>query len=136
LLTDLGAALKAFYDATVELGVQDKVTTFGASDFSRTLTPNKSDPATAGTDHAWSTHMFVMGGSVKGGDFYGRYPNLQINGPDDVNTTNGRGRYIPTTSVDEYAATLAKWFGVAGAELNTVFPNLHRFSTPDLGFML
>ncbi len=136
LLADLNSSLAAFYTATVELGVQNQVTTFGASDFSRTLTPNKSDPTTAGSDHAWGTHMFVMGGAVKGGDIYGQVPSLQVNGPDDVNTTSGRGRYIPTTSVDEYAATLAKWFGVTGPDLATVFPNLSRFPNPDLGFML
>lgn len=136
LLANLNDSLSAFYAATVELGVENAVTTFGASDFSRTLTPNKSDPTTAGTDHAWGTHMFVMGGAVRGGDLYGRVPSLQVNGPDDVNTANGRGRFIPTTSVDEYAATLAKWFGVTGTDLHTVFPNLSRFPQPDLGFML
>ncbi|MDA0576794.1 MAG: DUF1501 domain-containing protein [Verrucomicrobia bacterium] len=135
LLIELNAALASFYDATVELGVQNQVTTFGASDFSRTLTPNKSDPTTAGSDHAWGTHMFVMGGAVNGGDIYGQIPSLLVNGPDDVNTSNGRGRYIPTTSVDEYAATLAKWFGVTGSNLDIVFPNLSRFPQPDLGFM-
>jgi uncharacterized protein (DUF1501 family) len=136
LLADLNDSLSAFYAATVELGVHNQVTTFGASDFSRTLTPNKSDPTTAGTDHAWGTHMFTLGGAVRGGDLYGRVPSLQVNGPDDVNTTSGRGRYIPTTSVDEYAATLAKWFGVSGSDLDVVFPNLSRFPQPDLGFML
>ena len=135
LLADLNDSLAAFYAATVELGVANQVTTFGASDFSRTLTPNKSDPTTAGSDHAWGTHMFVMGGMVNGGDIYGQMPSLQVNGPDDVNTTNGRGRFIPTTSVDEYAATLARWFGVTGSDLATVFPNLDRFPNPDLGFM-
>ena len=135
LLADLNGSLSAFYAATEELGVANQVTTFGASDFSRTLTPNKSDPTTAGTDHAWGTHMFTLGGAVRGGEIYGSLPSLQVNGPDDVNTTGGRGRYIPTTSVDEYAATLAQWFGVTGDALNTVFPNLSRFAHPDLGFM-
>ena len=135
LLTELNQALSAFDLATQELGVRDQVTTFGASDFSRTLTPNKADPQSAGSDHAWGTHMFVMGGAVRGGDIYGAMPNLQPNGPDDVDAVGGRGRYIPTTSVDEYAATLAKWFGVTGDDLSTVFPNLNRFAHPDLGFL-
>jgi uncharacterized protein (DUF1501 family) len=135
LLADLDGALSAFHAATVELGVEQQVTAFGASDFSRTLTPNKSDPVTAGTDHAWGTHMFVLGGAVQGGDIYGQMPSLQVNGPDDVNTTGGRGRFIPTTSVDAYAATLARWFGVPEAELPTVFPNLSRFPVTNLGFL-
>jgi uncharacterized protein (DUF1501 family) len=131
LLSDVSTSLSAFYDATVELGVQNSVTTFTASDFGRTFTTNG-----AGSDHGWGGHHIVMGGDVKGGNVYGRFPVLSIDGPDDT----GYGRWIPSTSVDEYSATLAKWFGVnpsltPGGEMLTVFPNLGRFATPDLGFM-
>jgi len=80
-------------------------------------------------------HVLVVGGAVNGNDIYGDIPNLTLGGSSDVDSGNARGRYIPTTSVDEYAATLAKWFGVGSTELATVFPNLHRFASPDLGFM-
>ncbi len=131
LLADVSAAMNAFYNATVELGVQNSVTSFTASDFGRTFTTNG-----AGSDHGWGGHHIVMGGDVKGGNVYGTFPTLSIDGPDDT----GYGRWIPSTSVDEYSATLAKWFGVnpsltPGGELLTVFPNLGRFSRPDLGFM-
>jgi uncharacterized protein (DUF1501 family) len=125
LLTQLGAALKAFYAATVELGVSDQVTSFTASDFGRTLTSNGD-----GTDHGWGSHQMIMGGAVKGKHIYGSYPNLTINSADDI----GEGRIIPTTSIDQYAATLASWYGVPGSEFSTVFPNLHRFNTPTLDF--
>lgn len=126
-LTQLGAAMKAFYDATVALGVSENVTTFTSSDFSRTLKPNSG-----GTDHAWGNHQMVMGGAVKGGDVYGTFPSLVLNGPDDV---DGSGRFVPTTSVDQYAATLASWFGVAPGDLATVLPNLSRFTKTNLGFV-
>jgi uncharacterized protein (DUF1501 family) len=125
LLTQLGAALKAFYAATVELGVSDQVTSFTASDFGRTLTSNGD-----GTDHGWGSHQMIMGGAVKGKNIYGTYPDLTINSADDI----GEGRIIPTTSIDQYAATLASWYGVPGNEFSTVFPNLHRFNTPTLDF--
>ena len=134
LLTELDDAVKAFYDAMVELGVQNEVTLFTSSDFSRTLTPNKTD-ATAGSDHAWGGHALVIGGAVNGNNIYGQMASLTLGGSSDVDTGNSRGRYIPTTSVDEYAATLAKWFGVGSTEMATVFPNLSRFAHPDLGFM-
>ena len=136
LMTEMSETIKAFYDATVELGVEDQVTTFTASDFNRTYSPNGTGPNT-GSDHAWGGHALVCGGAVDGGDIYGQMPTLQINGPSDVDSNNGRGRWLPTTSVDEYSATLAKWFGVDPAVLPTeVFPNLGRFANPDLGFML
>jgi uncharacterized protein (DUF1501 family) len=128
LLGDLSPALRAFYDATVQLGVADKVTTFTLSDFGRTLQPASG----GGTDHAWGNHQLVMGGAVRGGELYGRYPTLALGGPDDA---QNEGRWIPTTSVDQYGATLARWFGVDAAQLATVFPNLARFPTPDLGFL-
>jgi uncharacterized protein (DUF1501 family) len=134
LLTEIDDAIKAFHDAMVELGLQDQVTLFTSSDFSRTLTPNKTD-ATAGSDHAWGGHAFVVGGAVNGNEIYGLMPILTTGGQDDVDSGNSRGRYIPTTSVDEFAATIAKWFGVDSTGLEAVFPNLHRFDHPDLGFL-
>ena len=127
LLADIANGMKSFYDATVELGCQNNVTTFTASDFGRTFNTNGD-----GSDHGWGSHHMVMGGAVRGGDIYGTVPTLEINGPDDT----GRGRWIPTTSVDEYAATLAKWFGVSDSNLPIVLPNIGRFAQPDLGFML
>ncbi len=112
--------------------MSQQVTTFTLSDFARTFVPNGN----TGTDHAWGGHHFVMGGSVKGGDFYGRYPVLAPNGPDDTDSGSGaRGRWIPTTSVDQYAATLASWYGLGAADMAAVFPNLGRFETTNLGFV-
>ncbi len=128
LLTQLGQAMAAFAKATDLLGVSDSVVTFTGSDFSRTLKPASG----GGTDHAWGNHQLVMGGPVKGGDFYGTFPKLELKGPDDV---DGAGRWIPTTSVDQYAATLANWFGVAPGDIGSVLPNLSRFATPNLGFL-
>lgn len=126
LLSELDGALGAFDAAMIELGVAETVTAFTASDFGRTYIAKGN-----GTDHGWGGHHFVLGGAVRGGRFYGRIPILAVNGPDDA----GDGRWIPTTSVDEYAATLARWFGVAESDLPFVLPNLGRFATPDLGFM-
>jgi uncharacterized protein (DUF1501 family) len=126
LLAQISQAMDAFYKATVELGVANQVTTFTASDFGRTFRSNGD-----GSDHGWGSHAIVMGGAVKGGDLYGKMPTLTINGPDDT----GLGRWIPTTSVDEYAATLATWFGVSTTDLPTVLPNIGRFKTQNLGFI-
>lgn len=136
LLTQLSQAIGAFYDATVELGVASQVTTFTLSDFSRTLKPAGSGGA-AGSDHAWGSHHFVIGDAVAGGDFYGTFPTLALNGPNDADSGSGaRGRWIPTTAVDQYAATLALWLGVAPSDLPAVLPNIGRFAAPNLGFML
>jgi uncharacterized protein (DUF1501 family) len=128
LLRQLAPALKAFHDATVQLGVADRVTTFTLSDFGRTFQPASG----AGTDHAWGNHHFILGGAVRGGAMYGRYPVLALGGPDDAES---EGRWIPTTSVDQYGATLARWFGVPDAALASIFPNLARFPAADLGFL-
>jgi uncharacterized protein (DUF1501 family) len=126
LLVQVSQALSAFYSATVELGVAPQVTAFTASDFSRTYNTNGN-----GADHGWGSHHFVLGGAVNGGDIYGKMPSLEIGGPDDT----GRGRWIPSTSVDQYSATLASWFGVSQANLPVVLPNIGRFPTANLGFM-
>ena len=126
LLGGISDALTAFYDATVEMGVADSVTSFTQSDFGRTLTSNGD-----GTDHGWGGIQLVVGDAVNG-DMYGTYPLLQIGGDDDV----GGGRMIPTTSADQYAATLARWFGIDDVDLSSVAPNLDNFIERDLGFML
>jgi uncharacterized protein (DUF1501 family) len=143
-LLDLSQALSAFYEATVELGLEDKITTFTLSDFARTLQESGAG-ASAGTDHGWGTHQLVVGGAVLGGNFYGTsngstgsiFPTLQPGGPDDTttNASNGRGRWIPTSASDQYGATLASWFGVADTDIGAVFPNKDNFPTMDLGFM-
>lgn len=124
----LAPALKAFYDATVQLGVASKVTTFTTSDFGRTLQPNTDN----GTDHGWGSHHFIIGGGVRGREYYGQYPVLALNGPDDAGK---EGRWIPTTAVDQYAATLATWFGISASDLSRVVPNIGRFASANLGFM-
>jgi uncharacterized protein (DUF1501 family) len=126
LLADISDSLAAFYNATVELGVSDMVTTFTQSDFGRTLTSNGD-----GTDHAWGGNQVVLGDAVTGGQLVGSYPQLQIGGPEDV----GGGRFIPSTSADQYAATLARWFGIPESDLDVVAPNLANFVVRDLGFM-
>jgi uncharacterized protein (DUF1501 family) len=128
LFAELSPALKAFYDATTALGVGSQVTTFTLSDFGRTFQPASG----GGTDHAWGNHHFIIGDAVHGGAFYGQYPQLILAGPNDAES---EGRWLPTTAVDQYGATLAKWFGVTPADLNVVFPNLAKFATPDLGFI-
>lgn len=125
-LRELGDALAAFYQSTVDLGVAGNVTAFTASDFGRGLQSNGR-----GSDHGWGGHHFIVGGAVRGNRLYGSFPPVALNTAQDA----GQGRLIPTTSVDEYAGTLAKWMGVGSADMATVLPNLGRFATPDLGFM-
>ena len=126
LLTNVGGAIKSFYDATVELGVANQVTTFTGSDFGRTLTSNGD-----GSDHGWGGHQFLVGGAVQGGRFHGQLPAFSVNGPDDV----GQGRLLPTTSVDQLAATLATWMGVSNTNLPLVVPNIGNYSVRDLGLL-
>ena len=127
LLRQVGDAMRALYDATAEMGLADKVTTFTETDFGRTLESNGS-----GSDHGWGGHQLVLGGAVRGGDLFGKFPDLTLGGADDA---NARGVLIPTTSLDQYGATLARWFGVAPEAMTQVFPNIGRFATPDVGFM-
>jgi uncharacterized protein (DUF1501 family) len=135
LWEQVSEAIAAFYEATVELGVSNKVTTFTMSDFSRTMKP-ANPGANVGTDHAWGSHQFVVGGAVNGGDFYGAYPLLELGGEEDLDTgSNPRGRWIPKISVDQYGATLGKWYGLQPADLTYAFPNIQAFGVSDLGFM-
>ncbi len=128
LLNNLSGALAAFNQSLDDLGIADSVATFTASDFGRTSTSNGD-----GTDHGWGSHHLIMGGAVQGGQIYGSLPDIAPGSNDD---SDGAGRAIPTVSVDQYGATLARWMGVTdNADLNAIFPNLHRFTTDDLGFM-
>ncbi len=143
LLGQFGQAVRAFYDELVVQGVSNDVTTFTLSDFNRTFNP-ASTGANVGSDHAWANHMMVIGGAVTGGDFYGMdtpngtpFPTLVNGGPDDTNNpgASARGRWIPTTSVEQYAATLARWYGLPEGQMDEVFPNIGNFPTSNLGFM-
>jgi len=125
LLKELGDALAAFYAAMQGLGLGSAVTSFTQSDFGRTFAPNNS----TGTDHAWGNQHLVLGGAVKGGATYGTYPDLVLGGNNDVgqDTWELQGRWIPTTAVDQYAATLLGWFGASDGQLDAVLPNLKNF---------
>ena len=126
LLADLDHALDSFYATTVELGVQDSVTSFVASEFGRTLATNGD-----GTDHGWGAMHLALGAHVDGGRVHGSLPVLQAGGPGDAGNV-----LFPTRSSEQFGATLATWMGATPSQLNTIFPNLVNFSTPDLGFML
>jgi uncharacterized protein (DUF1501 family) len=126
LLKELGGALAAFQQALATLGVEGQVTTFTASEFGRTLTSNGN-----GSDHGWGSHHFIIGGAVRGGRFYGTHPDIAPNGPGFVDN----GRLLPTTSVEQFAATIGLWFGASAGALDDVLPNLHNFDHRDLAFM-
>ena len=128
LYPELSQAIAAFYAATQELGVAQNVTTFTESDFSRTFQPTTAD----GSDHAWGSHHMVVGGAVQGGQIYGAFPAFELGGPNDTDT---RGRWIPTTAIDQYGATLASWFGIPDTALPLVFPNFPNFGAQKIGFL-
>lgn len=127
LLSEVSECMFAFQRAMEQINASSSVTTFTASDFNRTFPTNSQ-----GSDHGWGGHHLIMGGAVKGGQTYGHIPVFAINGPNDTST----GRWIPTLAVDQFSATLAKWFGVSNTDMQGIFPNVSRFSTSDLGFML
>jgi uncharacterized protein (DUF1501 family) len=133
LLQQVSQALDAFYAATVQLGLADKVTTFTLSDFGRTLQPSGS-----GTDHGWGNHHLLLGGAVRGGRIYGRYPlmtNYAAFNASAEDYADSRGVMLPGVSLSQYGATLARWFGAGDADLDTIFPTLANFPTRDLGFL-
>ena len=133
LWLQVSQAIGALYNATVELTMSNQVTIFTSSDFSRTFVPGGGN---TGTDHAWGSHQFVVGGAVLGGDFYGQYPALVVGDVLDTDAGAGaRGRWIPTTSVDQFAATLANWYGLLPGDRTLVFPNISAFSPQILGFL-
>jgi uncharacterized protein (DUF1501 family) len=127
LLTNVSNSMKMFHDAMVEIGMQNSVTMFTHSDFGRTLTSNGD-----GSDHAWGGVQLVAGGAVRGRQFYGQYPLLEIGSALEI----GGGRIIPTVSADQYASTLASWFGVPDADLPKVAPSINNFATRNLGFLV
>ena len=128
LFSQLDPAMTAFYNSTVELGLAQQVTSFTLSDFNRTYQPGTN----AGSDHAWGSNHLILGGAVQGGDIYGQFPTFALGGPSDAGSN---GRWIPTTSVDQYGATLATWFGVTASDLPSIFPNISNFTAPTLGFI-
>lgn len=127
LLRDLSQALNAFYNATVTLGVANSVTSFTLSDFGRTLKPATGSPP--GSDHAWGNHHFIMGGAVNGNVVYGTFPTLALGAASPDDATN-EGRWIPTTSIEQYGGALATWLGASSADLDYIFPNRGRFAAP------
>jgi uncharacterized protein (DUF1501 family) len=142
LMAELGGATLAFRNAMAALGLWENVVAFTASDFNRTLTPNGTDATNSGSDHAWGGHALVMGGAVRGGDVYGHFPSLKRGDqPGSIDAHTDRGRWIPSVSVDQYSAVLAKWMGAGSSEIETIFPNLPRFDDPfasspaNLGFL-
>ena len=120
-LQELDGAMKALYDATVAMGVASNVTTFTVSDFGRCLQHNGR-----GSDHGWGGHHFIVGGAVQGRKIYGSWPTVALGGAEDA----GNGALVPTTSLDQYGAALASWFGASAGQLSTVMPNLSRFGAP------
>jgi uncharacterized protein (DUF1501 family) len=126
LHTAVAGAMEYFQNTIDGLQIGNQVTTFTASDFGRTLTSNGD-----GSDHGWGSHHFVMGGAVKGRNYYGTFPIMGISNNDEV----GSGRLLPSTSVDQFAATLARWFGVSDTDMPLVLPNIGNFASANLGFM-
>ena len=142
LLFQLSQAMRAFYNEMVTQGLENKVTQFTMSDFSRTMNPAGLG-GSVGSDHAWGSHHFVVGGGITAADFYGMngangtpFPHIAFNTGDDAdNGAGARGRWVPATSVEQYAATLARWYGLPDANMSSVFPKILSFANTDLGFM-
>ena len=126
LINNLSRSIRAFADCMKAIGMWDNVMMFTASDFNRTFTPNKTD-STGGSDHGWGGHAFVVGGAVKGKKLYGTFPDLTVEG--GIDCQGSRGRWIPSTSVDQYAAKIAQWIGVPAGQIDAIFPNLSRFGS-------
>jgi len=126
LLRELAEAMAAFNSAMNTLNIAQSVTTFTTSEFGRALQHNGR-----GSDHGWGGHHFIMGGAVLGNRIYGTFPTVALGGPEDYR----QGSLMPTTSVDQYAATLARWFGVSATDMSTVLPNIDRFPNPNIGFL-
>ena len=127
LMSALSQSLSAFNQSMEATGLGDKVTTMTMSDFGRRLASNGT-----GTDHGWASNHLVMGGALNGGQLYGQWPSLILDGENDFN----KGRMIPTTSVEQIGATIAKWMGVnTDSAMDYIFPNLTNFSVKDLGFL-
>lgn len=141
LVDELNKSLKAFSQTLKDIGVWDNVVTFTASDFNRTFSPNNLDASKAGSDHGWGSHAMIMGGAVNGGDLYGSFPALRMgDATGSLDAGSSRGRWIPTTSVDQYSSVLTKWMGANSSEMEAIFPNLNRFDDPtvaaaNLGFL-
>ncbi|GAB5454408.1 MAG: DUF1501 domain-containing protein [Henriciella sp.] len=127
LHSQLAAAISSFREAMIEIGEWNNVVVFTASDFGRTVIDNGN-----GTDHGWGGHHIVAGGDVQGKRLYGEIPFADV---DSGSYTKSRGRLIPTTSVEQYAATMGSWFGLDSGELRAALPNLNNFNQTDLGFM-
>ena len=130
MLEDIANGLNELRLGLERIDALDCVTTFTSSEFGRTLTFNG-----AGSDHAWGGNVMVMGGAVRGGRIFGEYPLLELAGELELsdNAQYSNGIMIPTTSVDEYFAELALWFGVAPSELSTIFPNIGNFYNANSG---
>jgi uncharacterized protein (DUF1501 family) len=133
LLQQVSQAMAALYNATAEMGIASKVTSFTLSDFGRTLQPSGS-----GSDHGWGNHHMVVGGAVTGGRIYGQFPlmtNYAAFNATREDYADNRGVMLPQFSLSQYGATMAKWFGAADAQLDTLFPTLASFNARDLGFL-
>jgi uncharacterized protein (DUF1501 family) len=126
-LAELNAAIAAFYTYLQESGLWSQTVVFTGSDFGRALQSNGK-----GADHGWGGHQFVFGGPVRGKRVYGQWPQIALGSPDDA----GQGRLIPTTSTDQYAATLASWLGVSSTDMRLVLPNIGNFASSNLGFLV
>jgi uncharacterized protein (DUF1501 family) len=127
LVKSIGDALYDFYLGTRSLGLENNVVTFTASDFNRTLVSSGT-----GSGHGWGSHQFVLGGAVKGGRIFGKMPAIVAGGADDI---GNQGIWLPSLAVDQYAATLSRWFGVSESDLPAILPNIRKFDLSNLRFL-